>query len=310
MKRVALAWIALVAVVFALVALPGTGAGRRLLSWVAGAAAADPTISGATTPGTRRAPAAARRPLLRVAIGAMITPERTIHWYEGLFDYVARAEGRSLKLVQRPAYAGVNRLLERGEVDLAWICTGAAWKLRDDSGAAPSVVPVVRGSDEYFSYFVVRAESPVDSIDDLAGRTVALVDPLSLTGRKVLWDELARRGLDPGGFLGRTYYTHGHDFSIRAVQHRLADAAFVDSLVYDDLAVRDPEAIEGTRVVTRYGPFPIPPIVLSPTLDSGEREQLVHVLTNMHRDPEGRRLLEQLRIDRFERADPGRYRQR
>lgn len=309
MRRAALGLIAVIAAVFALVAVPGSGVGEQLVSWISHQPPQDAARGSSTAARPDGGPLAPAGAPLRVAIGAMITPERTVHWYEGLFDYVARAEGRPLRIVQRRTYEEVNGLLLRGEVDLAWLCTGAAWQIADRLEPFVAVVPRVRGETVYYSYLVVHAGSDIRDLDDLAGRTVALVDSLSLTGRRVAWDLLERAGRDPDRFLGRWYYTHGHDYSIRAVARGLADAAFVDSLVYEDLLVRDADEVRGLEVAARYGPFPIPPIVLAPSVDRETREHLVRVLTGLHEDPAAEKLLHELGVERFERADPRQYRQ-
>ena len=57
--------------------------------------------------------------LLRVAIAAIISPQVTAESYTPLLDYFGAKLGRPVELVQRRTYAGVNDLIEQGEVDLA-----------------------------------------------------------------------------------------------------------------------------------------------------------------------------------------------
>ena len=88
--------------------------------------------------------------LLRVAVAAMISPKETFIYYRELIDYIGRKAGRGIQLIQRKTYGEINALFLKGEIDLAFICTGPTrrGKLRvrstgDPAGARATVLPVV-----------------------------------------------------------------------------------------------------------------------------------------------------------------------
>jgi phosphonate transport system substrate-binding protein len=103
-------------------------------------------------------------------------------------------------------------------------------------------------------------------------------------------------------------FTYSHDNSILAVADGLVDGAAVDSLVYDYLRARDPDAVKGTRVIGRWGPYGIQPIVVHPDLDPALRSALKGLLLSLHAEPDGRALLERLLIERFVDAGPDLFR--
>ncbi len=80
---------------------------------------------------------------------------------------------------------------------------------------------------------------------------------------------------------------------------KLTGGAAVDSLVYEQLAAGDPELISRTRVIARWGPYGIPPVVVSPTLDSQLKQQLQSLFLGLHDSDEGSSILSSLAIDRF-----------
>ena len=248
---------------------------------------------------TRRAPVP-----LRVAVAAILSPSRNLDAHHDLLTYIGRRLGRGVQLFQRGTYAEVNDLLKHRQVDLAFVCGGALVVGEREFGMQVLAVPQVRGKTEYYSYLIVSRKSRYWRLEDLRGESFAFSDPLSNSGRLAIIHTLVQRGEAPERFFRRTVFTYSHDNSILAVADGLVDGAAVDSLVYDYLRARDPEAVSGTRVIARWGPYGIPPVVVHPELDPALRSALRLLLLSMHAEPDARKILDRLRIDRFVEADP------
>ena len=244
------------------------------------------------------------QPPLRVAVAAILSPSRTLEAHHDLLTYIGKRLGRGVQLFQRGTYAEVNDLLKHREIDLAFVCGGALIVGEREFGMQVLAVPQVRGKTEYYSYLIVSQKSQYWRLEDLRGESFAFTDPLSNSGRLAIVHALARRRETPERFFRRTMFTYSHDNSILAVADGLVEGAAVDSLVYDYLRARDAEAVSGTRVIGRWGPYGIPPIVVHPDLEPALRSALKGLLLSMHAEPDGRKLLERLLIDRFLDADP------
>ena len=100
-------------------------------------------------------------------------------------------------------------------------------------------------------------------------------------------------------FFSSTLFTYSHDNSIRAVADHLVEGAAVDSLVYDYAIAREPSYSGRTRIVEKFGPFGIPPVVVHPDIDPALKSQLREALLEMTNDPQGQYALKVLMIDRF-----------
>ena len=268
---------------------------------------------------TRRVEVAAVRPSrvpdtagepapLRVAIAGILSPTRTLDGYHDLLGYMGQRLNQPVPLIQRGTYAEINGLLKDREIDLAFVCAGALSEGEREFGMEALVVPEVRGRSVYYSYLIVNRKSQSGRLEDLLGGSFAFSDPLSNTGRLVPVYQLALRGQTPERFFRSTVFTYSHDNSILAVADGLADAAAVDSLVYDYLRARNPEAVAETRVIQRWGPYGIPPVVVHPNLDPEQKRALKEFLLTIHADPEGKAILDRLLIDRFVLVDPGLFR--
>jgi phosphonate transport system substrate-binding protein len=252
-----------------------------------------------TTPAAR-SEVRASQGSLRVAVGAMISPRETFDLYRQLLEYLGRRLGRDLEFVQRQTYGEINELLHKGEIDLAFICSGPYVTGKKAYGFAPLAVPVMHGSHFYRSYLIVNNDKPYHSLEDLRGRTFAFTDPDSNTGRLAPLYWLALRQERPETYFGHTIYTYSHDNSILAVARGLVDGAAVDGLIWEYYQEKNPALTSRTRIIKKSEPYGIPPLVVSHQVKEGERQRLQEILLEMHKDPEGRKILAELYIDRFE----------
>lgn len=250
--------------------------------------------------GDGQALAQPRRELpLRVAIASILSPAKNLESYHDLLAYLERRLERPVELVQRMTYAEVNDLMRTRQIDLAFVCTLAYIEGKREFGMELLVAPQIRDQTVYYSYLIVPKESPVRSLMDLRGKAFAFSDPLSNTGRLAPTYQLSLMGATPDAFFSRYVFTYSHDNSIVAVADQLVDGAAVDSLVYDFLTAKEPDLIAKTRIIARWGPYGIPPVVVHPGLAPSLKERLRTVFLDMHRELEGRWILNDLGIERF-----------
>ena len=89
---------------------------------------------------------------LRVAVAAMVSPRDTFVHYREIVDYIGSKVGREVQLVQRKTYSEINNLLGRGEIDLAFICSGPYVADRKEYGFQLLAAPLIHGSHFYQAY--------------------------------------------------------------------------------------------------------------------------------------------------------------
>jgi phosphonate transport system substrate-binding protein len=236
---------------------------------------------------------------LRVAVAAVISPQGTVESYSELLKYLEDHLDRPVELVQRASYAETNDLLEEGEVDLAFVCTGAYLIGVRDFGMKILVAPEVNGEAAYHSWLIVPAGSPATRLEDLRDKTFAFTDPLSNTGRMYPIYLLQQMGETPESFFRRTFYTYSHDAAIKAVADGVADGAAVDHLIFEYLLQREPQIGNQVRVIHRSPAFGIPPVVVSPSIRPQLYAELQELFLAMDADPVGQAALDVLDIDRF-----------
>ena len=246
--------------------------------------------------------------VIRMAVAPVISPRETFNSrYRDLLDYIGRELGLPVELVQGKTYAEINDMVRTGDVTFAFVCTNPYLQGKDDFGMELLAAPEVNGETTYYSYLVVRADSPFDSLADLRGSTFAFSDPLSNSGRLAPVYQLALAGETPESFFSRSIFTYAHDNSIKAVAENLVDGAAVDSLVYDYWVKTGSDFTSKTKVIEKWGPFGINPVVVRPGLDPALKQQLREVLLGMDTGAAGREILSALLIDRFVVPDDSIY---
>ncbi|MDD5104439.1 MAG: phosphate/phosphite/phosphonate ABC transporter substrate-binding protein [Desulfuromonadaceae bacterium] len=260
----------------------------------------------AVTPSKKPVPVQVERPL-RIGMGAMITTKEGYVYYQRLQAYIGKKLGRTVQLVDRGNYKEMNRLLETGDLDAAFVCAGPYVEGKDKFGMELLAMPQVKGKSVYYSYIIVRKDSMIKHFEDLRGKVFAFADPKSNSGKLVPTYMLAKMNETPDSFFDRHIFSYGHDQSIRAVADGIVDGAAVDSLVWEYSKQKYPEQIQQLCIIATSDPYGIPPVVVRPGLDSELKKQLKDILLSASADPEGNDILKGMMIDRFVEGDDANY---
>lgn len=263
-----------------------------------------------TTPATTPAPAVgATAPaiaVLRFAIAPVVAPETSLRAYQPLVDLVGARCGRKAQFITRGTYAEIGEMLRLQQCDVALVCTYVYVRGQRDYGLLALVAPVVHGARSYHSLIIAPHGSQATSLLDLGGQRLASSDLLSTSGWVWPAQWLREQGRDPALFFTQVL-TGSHDRSVQAVRRGQAEAAAVDSIVYADMAARDPDIGAKTTIIQRSPPFGMPPVVCHPQLDPALRQRIRAALLGLHADAEGQAALASVGFDRFEPVEEALY---
>lgn len=229
----------------------------------------------------------------------MITPIETVKYYQDLVDYLSKKMDVPVKMIHKRTYEEMDRMLEKGEVDVAFICSAPYVRDRREFGVELLVAPVVNGSPFYQSYIIVHRDSDIKKFNELKGKTFAFTDPRSNSGKLYPEYYLTKRGIKPEEFFKKYIYTYSHNKSVELVAKRVVDAAAVESLVYEYMKRKNSPYALQTKIIHKSPLFGIPPVVVSKEIPTFIKEKMREVFLRMHHDPEGKKILEAMLIDRF-----------
>lgn len=220
--------------------------------------------------------------------------------------YLEEQLQRHVVFVRRGSYGEILELLERGGVDFAWICGYPYVRYRPQFRLL--AVPLYRGKPLYQSYLIVpRTDPETRSLLDLQGKVFAYSDPNSNSGWLVPQQELRTRGIEPGSFFRKTFFTYAHRRVVEAVAAGLADGGAVDGYVWETLARQQPELTARTRVVRKSAEYGFPPFVARRSVPEEMFRRMQQVLLDMSEDSAGRDILVKLNLDGFVAGDDTLY---
>ncbi len=178
----------------------------------------------------------------------------------------------------RRGYGEVLALLREGSVDVAFLCSLAAGEVVAHGYGEVVAQSVPAGWTRYRALAIVPQGSSHRTLGDLVGATVALVDPLSNTGRARFFQALRREGFQPERMFRRMVYTYSHDRAVEAVARGLVDVAAVDGMVLDTLLRARPEWRNRIRVLWEGPEDPPPPVVVRADLSPAWKARVIEDL--------------------------------
>jgi len=204
-----------------------------------------------------------------------------------LTDYLEAAVGHPVVLTLSPDMPAAIKALSEADVELAYM-TPVAYLSAHKTGNAILIAKAVTNNQGYFRLeIVVRNDSPIRTVADLAGRSFAFGDPAALLQQAVV----VNAGM-PLEKLGKRAYLGHYDNIARGVLNRDYDAG----IVTDSKARRWDK--KGLRVI--YSSVQLPPYNIAATskIDQALYLKLQGALLKLDRhNPDHRPVLDALGKD-------------
>jgi phosphonate transport system substrate-binding protein len=252
-------------------------------------------------------PARSAQDPLKIGVASMITPVDAVKYYQDVIDYIGEVIGQPVQMVHRRTYDEMDSLLERGEVNVAFICSAPYVKNHQKFGVELLAAPSVNGKPTYQSYIIVHKESPLNSFAELKGRPFAFTDPKSNTGKLYPTYLLKTMGRTPERFFSRIVYSYSHNKSIEMVAKRLVDGAAVESIVYEHMLKKGSPYVSQTKIVKSSPAYGIPPVVVTKEIDPHLKTKLRAAFLGMHKTAAGKAILNAMMIDGFTEVSDRNY---
>lgn len=180
------------------------------------------------------------------------------------------------------SYAGIVETMRFGHAHVAML---GAWPAQLAASRAGAEVVLAEKREVsigdkaevqpfYFSYYVVKKDSPIQTLADLRGKTVALTSPSSTSGYIYPIARLVELGLvkaaadkveaNPQEFFGKVVLAGSYAAAWEQLKSGKVDAAVIAG---DVSAKLYREVLDETRVVEQQGPVPSHAVVFAKGLD-------------------------------------------
>jgi len=159
--------------------------------------------------------------------------ERVVSGFEEVAGMIYDETGLVIEPFVATEYAGVIEAMcsDPPKAHMSSLAT-FSYILANERGCAEAALVSVRyGSAVYNGQIFVRADSGINSIADLAGKTFCRPDPLSTSGWIIPSITLKAAGIDPDTDLAQVVDAGSHDASVAGVYNGDCDAgsSFVDA---------------------------------------------------------------------------------
>ena len=203
-------------------------------------------------------------------------------------------------------YTGVVEALRAGKLDVAFLAPASYVLAKSEANVRVILKSERKGVPFYYAAIITRADSGIEKLADLRGKTFAFGDSLSTTGNVFPRKMLREKGIDPVRDFKQILFSGGHDATVLAVLNRKVDAGatYANSPDNEDTAwmryLKTPKDVKQIRAIAFSEPIPADNLVVSNALDEAIAKKIEAVFINLSRDPQGKKMLRELyQIDGF-----------
>lgn len=221
--------------------------------------------------------------------------------------YLERKLKQPVVFVLRDSYQETLEMLHQRRLDVAWLCDCP--HVTDNPEFRLMATPLFQGRPFYRAYLIVPEEDQTTrTVFDLKNTVFAYTDPYSNVGYLFPRYELKQSGIEPDFFFRRTFFTRSQRKSIEAVAVGVADAASVNSYIWETMHLQAPVLTGRTRIAARSEEFGFPPFVADRAFSAGDFRRLQQALFEMSAEADGRAVLEKMNLNGFVMPQPELYR--
>lgn len=231
-------------------------------------------------------PAAEKKKTITFGVIPRFNPHVMYEYYQPLMDYLTRKTPYNFQLRVGRTYMETIENLGKGGTDVAYL-GGTTFALARHRFKTRALVKPrnPEGKSTYRSCIVVREDSPIKTLRDLKGKSLALGAKRSTTGSLIPSYLLVEAGIPMNALKELKHFPH-HEYVAKAVLKGTCDAGAVKDVVAWKYSGK------GLRVIAASEELPNAPIAAGPSLPKEAEEALVRTLLEIDAEsPEGRALL-------------------
>jgi phosphonate transport system substrate-binding protein len=227
---------------------------------------------------------------------------------DALAEMIQDKTGLVIKAEVGTDFAATREAMGAGKAHIGWLNTFNYVLANEKYGIEVGLVTSRFDATTYKGQINVRADSGIESLDDLKGKVMCWVDPNSTSGYIIPRIMLMANGIDPDNDFAKTIEAGSHNNVVTQVYNGDCDAgatyADARSSIEDDVA----DVKEKVVVLAETTDIPNDSVSFIKELDPEVREKVVSALLEIAETEEGQAALESLySIAGLERADDSFY---
>ncbi len=159
-------------------------------------------------------------------------------------------------------YTGVVEALRVHKLDVAFLAPASYVLAKNEADIKVILKSERKGIPFYYAAIITRADSGIEKLDDLRGKTFAFGDALSTTGNVFPRKMFREHGIEPVRDFRQILYSGGHDATVLAVLNGKVDAGatYANSPDSQDTAwmryLKNPADVKLIRAIAFSEPIP------------------------------------------------------
>lgn len=209
--------------------------------------------------------------------------EEMLRNYEPIQQYLSEQLGIPVEIQVTSDYTAAIEAMRAKHIDMAWFGP-FSYVIASNVAGAEAIVNGVRRSDgksDYHSVIITKADSGINTLDDLKGRSFSFVDPASTSGNLIPRKMLIENGIDPDNDFSTIFFAGTHNAVEYAVANGKVDAGADSDNSYNRMVEAGEIDANVNVIIHKSDPIPGSPIAVRGDLSEGFKRRIQDVLVNM-----------------------------
>lgn len=234
-----------------------------------------------------------------------LIPEMNVFKQKQRFEPLARYLSKELKinvqLTILSRYGNIIKRLEDQKIDAAFLGSFTGALAISQLGIEPLVRPVnMDGTSTYHGHIFVRKDSGINTIADMKGKTLALVERATTAGYVFPLAWFKHQGADNfSSYFKEHFFAGSHDATIDAVLAGEADVGAGKNTIYDRVRQGNPRIDKELTILASSPPVPSNGLCVRPEIEASIQENIKRLLLDLHNHDQGLEILRILGAKRF-----------
>lgn len=214
--------------------------------------------------------------------------------FRPLAEYLTKKTGVKVNITILSRYGNIIDRFTAEKMDGAFFGSFTGTLAIEKLGVEPLARPVnLDGSTSYHGYLFARKDSGIRNVKDMKGKKMAFVERATTAGYIFPVAYLRENGIPNfEQYFSEYYFTGSHDAAIFAVLDRKADIGAAKHSIFDRVRKTEPRVDKELLILAESARVPSNGLCVRKGLDAGLKKKLKESLINLHKDPEGKAVLE------------------
>ena len=207
--------------------------------------------------------------------------------YTNLIKIIEKLTGYTIKSIRVTDYNAAVEAMRAGPAQIAWYGGKTYIQAAKMAYAEAFAAGIRKGQKDagYFSYFVVPRDSPIKSLKDVKGKTLALNSIGSTSGDLIPHVELMKIGLSTKNkeHFKKVFYAGNHDACLLAATNKHVDVCGMSSRNFEARLADKTFKRADVRIIHRSSKVPPPPLAYSTKLPEDVRDKIKKATLEAHK---------------------------